>query len=78
MAKDYRQLWENAACADNEAQAIQILFDLLVNEEGRTFVSRLDSKDTEVCVEILDNVSRDFCSSHLPPPLTISLGCYRT
>jgi len=59
MAIDHRQLWTDATSANNEAQAIQTLSDILVNKEGRVFLSRLDSRDAELCVEILDNVSRD-------------------
>jgi len=77
MAKDYRQLWEVAAGANNEAQAVQTLSNILADEEGRAFISGLDSERAESCVKILDNVSRDTYPPHLPPLHTVSLGCCR-
>ena len=69
MAKDYGQLWKDAFSASNEAQAIQTLSDILASKEGGDFISRLDSQDAELCVEVLDNVSCDLYSSHLPHSL---------
>jgi len=59
MAKDYRHLWRGAVSTMDKAQAIQTLSSILVDKEGRVFVSHLGRKDTELCAEILDNVSRD-------------------
>jgi len=67
MAKDYQQLWKDAVSAMDKAQAIQTLSGILVDKEGRVFISCLDGKEAELCVEILDNVSRDPQSSHSPP-----------
>ena len=78
MAKDYRQLWEVATGADNEARAVQTLSNILVDEEGRAFISALDNEGSELCVKILDNVSRDTYPPNLLPLHTVSLGCYRT
>ena len=63
MARDYQQLWEGAASTADEAQAIQILAEILVNKEGRALVSCLDSGDAERCINILSNVS---CYLYLP------------
>jgi len=63
MAKVYQQLWKGAVSAIDKAQAAQTLAEILTEKDGRVFISRLDSKGTESCVEILDNVSRD---PHLP------------
>jgi len=63
MAKDYQQLWKNAVSAMDKAKAIQVMSGILVNKEGRVFISRLGGKDAELCVEILDNVSREL---HIP------------
>ena len=35
--------------------------EILLDEEGRTFISNLESADAELCIEILDLVSRDPC-----------------
>jgi len=78
MAVDYRQLWTDAVSANNKPQAVQTLSDILVNNEGRAFLSRLDSKDARLCVEILDSVSRDLYSPHSSLPQTVSLGYCRT
>jgi len=70
MAKDYQHLWEGAVSAIDDAQAIQTLSSILADKEGRVFASRLDRKDTKLCAEILDNVSRGPHSSrshHLSP-----------
>jgi len=57
MTKDYQQLWKGAACATDEFQAVRTLAEILADKEGKEFIPRLDSKDAELCVEILGNVS---------------------
>jgi len=78
MARDYQRLWKDAISTRDNAKAIQALSDGLVEKEGRVFFSRLDGKEAELCVEILDDVSCDPHSSHLPLPQTDSLGRCRT
>ena len=72
MAKNYQRLWNEVTHAIDEAKSVRILAEILVDKEGRTFISRLDRKDAELCIEILDYVSRDLQFS-LSPPHTISL-----
>ena len=64
MTKDYEQLWKGVTHITDEAQAVRALADILADNEGRRFVSRLGGKDAELCIEILDDVSRDL---HFPP-----------
>ena len=59
MTKDYRRLWKSAASTIDEAKAVRTLAEILVDKEGRAFLSRLERKDAELCIEILDHVSRD-------------------
>ena len=44
--------------AIDEVQAVQTLAEILADKEGGVFISRLDNKDAELCIEILDCVSR--------------------
>jgi len=64
MAKDYVRLWKDVASTTDEGKAVRKLAEVLVDKEGRTFMSSLECKDAELCIEILDNVGRN---SHLPP-----------
>ena len=57
MAKGYQQLWEDVANATDEAKAVRTLAGILADKEGRIFISRLERKDAELCIEILDHVS---------------------
>jgi hypothetical protein len=59
MAKDYLRLWKRVASTTDEAKAVRTLAEILADREGRTFISRLERKDVELCIEILDRVSRD-------------------
>jgi len=59
MAQDYQDLWTHVTNTADEAQAAQILAKILADKEGRDFISRLDKKNVESCIEILDNVSHD-------------------
>jgi len=59
MTKDYEQLWKSVASATEAAQAVGTLAEILADKEGRVFISRLGGKDAELCIEILDDVSRD-------------------
>ncbi|KAF9783534.1 hypothetical protein BJ322DRAFT_1022173 [Thelephora terrestris] len=54
MAKDFQQPWKNVTSANDEASAVRVLAEILTEKEGRAFVSRLERKDGEFCIEILD------------------------
>jgi len=71
MAKDYRRLWNDAATTTDEGRAVRTLAEILLNKEGRTFISNLDRNDAELCIKILDRVSRG--PYRLPPPISDSL-----
>ena len=60
MAKDYQRLWEDTASTnDDGAKAVRTLTEILLDKEGRCLISNLERKDAELCIEILDLVSRD-------------------
>jgi len=59
MAKDYQRLWKDVTSTNNEGKAVRTLADILLDKEGRTFISNLARKDAELCIEILDHVSRN-------------------
>ena len=59
MTKDYQQLWKHVTSATDEAKATRTLAEILADQEGRAFISRLERKDAELCIDILDRVSRD-------------------
>ena len=77
MIKDYQQLWGGVTTTTDEAQAVLALAGILADKEGRDFISHLDSKTAEPCVEILDNVSRGLYFHPSPPPQTVLSGYYR-
>ena len=55
--------------AIDEVQAIQTLAEILTDMDGKAFIARLDSKDADLCVDILGNVSSDIhllCSQPHP------------
>jgi len=69
MATDYRRLWMDVANPTDEAQAVRTLAEILRDKEGKVFISRLDRKDAELCIEILGNVGPDLhspCSQPQP------------
>jgi hypothetical protein len=59
MAKDYRRLWEDITSTSDEGKAVRTLAEIVLDEEGRSFISNLQRKDAELCIEVLDLVSRD-------------------
>ena len=63
MVKDYQRLWRDVTSANNETQAVRSLAEILIDKEGRGFISSLKRKDAELCIEVLDRVS---CDLHLP------------
>ena len=76
MAKDYKELWKGVTNSTDESEAVRALAEILGDKEGRNFIPRLERKEAESCIELLDRVSRD---AHLPlsPPQMISLGHQR-
>jgi hypothetical protein len=74
MTKDYQRLWKDVTRITDEGKAVRTLAEILVDKEGRVFLSRLERKDAELCIEILDHVSRDL---HLLPSFAISDGFTR-
>ena len=59
MAKDYRRLWKGVTSTSDEGKAVRTLAEILLDKEGRTFISNLKRKDAQLCMEIFDHVSRD-------------------
>ena len=65
IAKDYQQLWKDITSTSDKGKAVRTLAEILLDKEGRSLISNLERKDAELCIEILDHVSRD---PHLLPP----------
>ena len=59
MTKDYRRLWKDVTTTIGEAKAVRTLVEILADKEGRAFISRLERNDAELCIEVLDHVSRN-------------------
>jgi len=57
--RDRQQLWKDVASKADEAEAVRSLAEILADKEGRAFISLLEHKDAELCVGILDHVSRE-------------------
>ena len=62
MVRDYQRLWKDVTSTIDEVQAIRTLVGILADKEGRAFISRLEGKDAELCIGILDHVRRDLHS----------------
>jgi hypothetical protein len=75
MAKDYGQLWHGATTTTDESKAVRNLVAILSDKEGRSFISRLERKKAELCIEILDHVSRGLFE--MSPSSAISDGFTR-
>ena len=43
MAKNYQRLWDQVTSGIDEAKSVRTLAEIVVDEEGRAFISRLDS-----------------------------------
>jgi len=67
MAKDYQRLWKDVTSTDDEGEVVRILAEIVVDKEGRAFISNLECDDAELCIEILDRVSHDLYICPLPP-----------
>ena len=74
MAKDFRRLWKDVTSTIDEAKAVRTLAEILVDKEGRVFISRLERKDAELCIEILDHVCRNSYLLPLRDLTQFSLG----
>ena len=61
MAKNYQQLWKDVASTSDEGKAVRTLAEIVLDKEGRTFILELERGGAELCIEILDRVSRDPC-----------------
>jgi len=59
MAKNYQQLWKDVASASDEGKAVRTLVKIVLDKEGRVFILGLERNYAELCMEILDRVSRD-------------------
>jgi hypothetical protein len=59
MAKDYKRLWAHVTGTTDESEAVRTLTEILADRDGRVFISRLERKEAELCIDILDHVSRD-------------------
>lgn len=56
-AKDYQQLWKSVTGATDAVGAVRALAKIVVDSDGRAFVSELETKDAVLCIEALDYVS---------------------
>jgi len=74
MVKDCRRLWKDVTSTNDEGGAVRILARIVLDKEGRAFISSLERNDAELCIEILDRVSHGLC---LLPPFTLSDGFFR-
>ena len=59
MAKDYQRLWKDVTSTSDEGKAVRTLADILLDKEGRSFIMDLAREDAELCIEILNHVSRN-------------------
>ena len=75
MGNDYRQLWEGVTNATGQSEAVRALAKIVVDKQGRVFVSSLEREEAELCVKILDDVSRD--ALPISSPHTVSPGHHR-
>ena len=57
MSEDYQLLLVKATTATDRTESIGILTKILGEDSGKNFVSHLDRKDGEPCIEILDHAS---------------------
>ena len=64
--KDYRGLWQDVTETRDEGNAVRTLARILVDKEGRNFISSLKREDAELCIELLDHVSHSLYK--IPPP----------
>ena len=56
MTTDFNGLWAEVLTAENEAEAIQALAQILSSKEGRAFTESLELTDGVLCTEIIGYV----------------------
>lgn len=61
---DFAELWTRVTRTPDKAEAVRTLAEILAQRKGRTFISRLEHKEAELCIEVLDYVSYNL---HLLP-----------
>ena len=61
MSEGHQQLLAEATTATDRAKSIRVLAKILADDGGKDFISCLDRKDGESCIEILDHVSQHPC-----------------
>ena len=59
MPRDYPQLWKTVTSTSDEGRAVRTLVEIVLDKEGKAFILNLKRKDAELCIEILDRVSRE-------------------
>jgi len=59
MDKNCQQLWQDVASTSDEGKAVRTLAKIVLDKLGRTFILGLERNCAELCMEILDRVSRD-------------------
>jgi len=74
MAKDYSQIWKAVTSANDEGEAVRTLADIVLDKPGRAFILELERDDAELCIEILDRVSRDSYLLPLSPSQMVPSG----
>ena len=74
MAKNYQQLWQDVASTSDEGKAVRTLAEIVLDKPGRAFISNFERDDAELCIEILDRVSREL---YLLPSFAVSDGFFR-
>ena len=78
VIRDPIRLWNDVTSTNDEDKAIRTLAEILVDKEGRRFISNLEREDAELCIEILDHVSRGLCKLPLLLSHTVSSGHRKT
>ena len=58
MTKDYRRLWEDVVVSgkSDEAKVDRTLTEIVMEKEGRAFISDLDRAQAGLCIEMLNRV----------------------
>jgi len=75
MTGNYQPLWKDVTSANDEGEAVRTLMaGIVLDREGRAFISSLERVDPRLCVEILDHVSRDL---YLFPSFVVSGSFFR-
>ena len=74
VVMDPVRLWKEVIWTSDEEKAVRALAGILVDKEGRNFISNLLRKDAELCIEILDRVS---CAPHQYPSSAVLYAFFR-